>query len=315
MVNLPLLEYYQATLEIAFIIVETLAIAGTFGAVFNFNVKAGPGRSAAWNATAHLLITTDYLWRYYNSMARARPFDPTEVINLYETIPSKYLLEGARYKNFEKIQIKVPFRMLIIGGSGSGKTLFTASLLRIFNCFSKIWLFARNLDEPIYRWMRDWFAEFEKKALKGRKRIFFYSNDISEIPEATDFDPTENNLVLLDDLINDKNLGKSNVANLFTMGRKNNVSVAFLSQSFFRVPMIIRQNATQIVLKKVASMKDFKRIVAEYSLDLDPTALASLYKKCVRTVKDHFIIDLEATDQNLKYRHNFRGIPMPDSED
>ena len=44
-----------------------------------------------------------------------------ELIDWYKEIPSKFLTKSHN-PNFNKHGIKLPFRMLIIGGSGSGKT-------------------------------------------------------------------------------------------------------------------------------------------------------------------------------------------------
>lgn len=43
-----------------------------------------------------------------------------ELVDWYKKIPSKYLTKSHN-PNFSTHGIKVPFRMLIVGGSGSGK--------------------------------------------------------------------------------------------------------------------------------------------------------------------------------------------------
>lgn len=44
-----------------------------------------------------------------------------ELINWYEVIPKKFLL-SQHNPNYDLHKIKLPFRMLIIGSSGAGKT-------------------------------------------------------------------------------------------------------------------------------------------------------------------------------------------------
>lgn len=232
--------------------------------------------------------------------------DELQIVNMYSRLHRKYLPNTIKYRNYRRMRINLPARIAVIGSSGSGKTNLVVNLIRLFNCFSKIYLFARNLDEPLYKFLRDWFAKIEKKA---KIQIFFYSNDIGEIPPVETMDPRQNNLVLFDDLINDKNLGKSNVPNYFTMGRKMNVTTIFISQSWFKIPQIIRQNLQYIILKKISSLKDLGRMIAENNLELDPKAFKRLYNQCVQTLGDFMLIDLDSPPQ-LKWRCGFEPIDI-----
>ncbi len=58
----------------------------------------------------------------------------------------KYVNPNVKYH-----QIKIPFRMTVIGASRSGKTNILLNLLNMMtNTFNHIYLFTRNLDEPLY---------------------------------------------------------------------------------------------------------------------------------------------------------------------
>ena len=72
---------------------------------------------------------------------------------------------------------------------------------------------------------------------------------------------------------------------------------------------MIRQNADYMVLKKINSSKDLKRIVSEYSLDLSADDIMKLYKYAnTGELTDFFLIDLINTDYKYKYRKNFEPI-------
>jgi hypothetical protein len=229
--------------------------------------------------------------------------------NAYTALPKRYLERSQKYKNYKHVGIDLPARILVIGSSGSGKTNWLISMIRIFGCFRRIYLFAKCLDEPLYRMLIDYFARLEKKL---KTEILFYSNDITEIPTASsmaaDGDPV---LVILDDLINAQNLMKSNVPDLFTMGRKSGITTILLSQSYFKVPQLLRQNSSFIVLKKVASSRDLVRICSEYSLGIDSKELIRMYKSCVKGIEDFMIISPNDYE-GKQFRCGFKPIRVPD---
>ena len=60
-------------------------------------------------------------------------------------------------------------------------------------------------------------------------------------------------LIVFDDMIADKESNKKlslNVTEMFLRGRKLNISLAFISQSCFKVPKTIRINATLYIIMK-----------------------------------------------------------------
>jgi hypothetical protein len=228
------------------------------------------------------------------------------VTNLYESvIPSRFKQSAVRYKNYKRMRIDLPARVLVIGGSGSGKSNLVACLINAFGCFNKVLLVARELDEPIWKWLRHLFSKIEKKL---GKQILFYTDDLAEVPDVKAFDPAEQTLIIVDDMINDKNLGKSNIPNIWTMGRKYGITSILISQSYYKVPMILRQNSNYIILKKVASLADLGRITREYNLDMDPKQLMHLYRHVVKTIKDFLLIDVNSNEPGMQFRNGFKPI-------
>jgi len=57
------------------------------------------------------------------------------------------------------------------------------------------------------------------------------------------------------------------VEEIFLRGRRAGITVMVVAQNFHALPIIVRSNATLIIVKKVNSTKDLKRILAKYSLD------------------------------------------------
>ena len=164
-----------------------------------------------------------------------------KIENLYEKIP-KELLDKVENPNFHLHNLKLPFRMCIVAPSGSGKTNFLVNLLSIFSngvgTFQSISIITRNKDEPLYRW------------ISGKSDQLVIKEGLSNTPPLDKFDKDYNHLVVWDDLVLSKDL--TMVENMFIRARKLNVSVIFISQSYFKIPKIIRNNCSYMALLKLS---------------------------------------------------------------
>ena len=181
-----------------------------------------------------------------------------KIINMYERIPKKFLDE-AENPNFNLHHLKLPYRMIIIAPSGSGKTNFLVNLLSLFGkgegTYATICILTRNKDEPLYKWLED--------ISDGRISI---KEGLVNVPPLDKFDKKENHLVIWDDLVLSKDL--SSVESYYIRARKLNVSCIFLSQSFFRIPKIIRGNCNYMVILKLANQRDCNLIMSEFGLSV-----------------------------------------------
>lgn len=228
------------------------------------------------------------------------------VKNYYEILPKKYKQDKPTYPNFSKIRIELPFRCLIIGASGSGKTNLLLNIISNINAWNKIFLIAKNTSEPLYKFLIDLIKEIERIT---KSSILTVGNNIEDIPDIDSIDPKNSNLLILDDLISEKESKLNNINSIFIRGRKQNLSTIFISQSYFKIPKMIRQNADYMILKKINSSKDLKRIVSEYALDVSADDIMRLYKHANNgELTDFFLIDLITTDYRYKYRKNFDPI-------
>ena len=101
-------------------------------------------------------------------------------------------------------------------------------------------------------------AEEKKWELKTKnpKTFFDYSQTIDDVYEhLEDYNPTKKMRVLIvfDDMIADMESNKKLspiVTELFLRGRKFNISLVFISQSYFKVPKTRRLNATHYFIMK-----------------------------------------------------------------
>ena len=59
---------------------------------------------------------------------------------------------------------------------------------------------------------------------------------------------------MIADMIHNRNLNPV-VTESFTRGRKLNISIAFITQSYFKVPKDVRLNSTHFFIMKISSRK------------------------------------------------------------
>ena len=75
------------------------------------------------------------------------------------------------------------------------------------------------------------------------------------------------------------------LAKLFIRGRKLNISLVFITQSYFAVPENIRLNSTHYCVMKVPSKRQLQQIAFNHSSDIDFQEFMNLYKN---VLQNHF---------------------------
>ena len=99
-----------------------------------------------------------------------------------------------------------------------------------------------------------------------------------------DYNPRKERKVLIvfddmiADMINDKKLD-SIVTEFFIRGRKLNVSIVFITQSYFKVPKDVRLNSTHFFIMKIPNKRELQQIALTHSSDIDFKDFMKIYKK------------------------------------
>ena len=76
-------------------------------------------------------------------------------------------------------------------------------------------------------------------------------------------------------MINNKKLHLA-VTELFIRGRKLNISIVFITQSYFKVPKEVRLNTTHFCIMKITNKRELQQIAINRSSDID---FMKIYKK------------------------------------
>jgi hypothetical protein len=236
----------------------------------------------------------------------------SEVINLYEHIPPTEIQDNRRnYATYPEFKIDVPFRAIVVGGSGSCKSNFVLSMLiNKMNCWNKLYFICKRVDEPLYKWyLRKLFVRQCKDQLPD---YFYFSNRIEDCPLYTDLNPDERTLIVIDDFASDEKTIQKSVKDLFSHGRKSGASIVWVTQNFYSTSTFIRANVNLVIFKKVRGARNLNMIFREYgpSVGRSDTELRKIYDTIMNgRQQDAMVLDLETTDPSLQVRKNFVGIP------
>jgi hypothetical protein len=219
------------------------------------------------------------------------------IVNMYERMPKKYT-NNAFNPNVDLHGISLPFRMCVAAPSGSGKTNFIMNLLMVFSqgrvgTFKSIFVCTRNSDEPLLNWCRDVAPDI------------VISEGIGSTPALDSFDKKENHLIIWDDLIMEKKL--TSIEEAYIRARNRNVSCVFISQSYYKIPKIIRQNCTFLVLLKLSGAREANMIMSENGLGVTREKLLAIYQHATAEKLAPLLIDLAAPVE-AKFRRGFEVL-------
>ena len=136
-----------------------------------------------------------------------------------------------------------PYRILIVGGSGSGKTNALLNLIKNQPDIDKIYMYAKDPYEKKYQYLISKCEIVELNHFNDPKAFTEYSNGMQDAyKNIEDYNPIKKRkiLIVFDDMIADMiNNNKLNpiVTKLFIRGRKLNISIVFITQSYIKVPI------------------------------------------------------------------------------
>ena len=236
-----------------------------------------------------------------NNASTATDNNSSEIVNLYKKIPTHFL-NSTENPNFDLHHLKIPFYMCVVAPSGSGKTNFLINLIELFSrnngTFASITIITRNADEPLYRWIQTLSDQIVVK------------EGLSHTPPLDKFDKDYNHLVVWDDLVLSKDL--TMVEQYYIRARKFNVSVMFLSQSYFKIPKIIRNNCSYMIILKLSGNREVNLILSEFGLGVSKEQLLKMYEFATMEKFSPLLIDMEG-DPLHRFRKGFLTILNPNN--
>ena len=95
------------------------------------------------------------------------------------------------------------------------------------------------------------------------------------------------------------------ITELFIKGRKLNISLVFITQSYFTVPKNIRLISTHYSVTKIRNKRKLEQIAFNHSSDIDFQDFMNLYKKCTAKPYSFLVTDTTlASDNSSCFRKN-----------
>lgn len=178
------------------------------------------------------------------------------------------------------------FRALLVGESGTGKTVFLLYILLADNIlnYDKLYIFARSLYQLEYQvleaGLRHNLTKQNIAKLMGSEEFttknnltindtaqlikqyqdtyenknppvieYEFSSDPCSIPDPSELDMQKRNLIVFDDIMTERK--QTTAENFYTRGRSANCDCIYLSQNYTKLPLhTIRSNANFMVFFK-----------------------------------------------------------------
>ena len=141
-----------------------------------------------------------------------------------------------------------------------------------------------------------------------------YSNDMQDVHKnIEDYNPIKKRkiLIVFDNMIADmisNNRLNPIVTELFIRGRKLNISIVFITQSYFQIPKDVRLNSTHFFIMKIPNKRELQQIVLNHSSDIDFKDFMNIYKKSTKERYSFLVNDTTLpSDDPLRFRKNLLG--------
>ena len=133
-------------------------------------------------------------------------------------------------------------------------------------------------------------------------------NDVYE--NIDDYNPNRRRKILIffDNMIADIMANKkfqSIIKELFVRYRKLNISLVFITQSYFSLPKDVRLNSTHYLITKINNKRELQNIAFNHSTNIDYQDFMKIYRECTREAYSFLTIDTALSSSNpLRFRKN-----------
>ena len=172
-------------------------------------------------------------------------------------------------------------------------------------------MYARNLSEPKYEYLIKKREDAGVKHLNNPNAFIECSNTMGDVYENINgYNPIRKRkkLIVFDDMIADIMTNKkfqAIIKELFIRCRKLNISLVFITQSYFSVPKDARLNTTHYFIMKINNRIELKNIATDHSSDIDYQDFNKMYIECTKEPYNFLTIDATLpTSDLLRFRKN-----------
>ena len=119
-------------------------------------------------------------------------------------------------------------------------------------------------------------------------------------------------LIVFDDVISDIMINKrfqTTIQELLIRCRKLNISLVFITQSYFSVPKEVRSNSTHYLIMKIHNRRELQQTAINHSSEIDYKDFQKIYRNC--TKEPYFFLTINTTlPVNMRFTKKFSDPPL-----
>ena len=135
-------------------------------------------------------------------------------------------------------------------------------------------------------WLKS--VKSKNKAFKWSKRFFECFNTMDDVYEnINDYNLSRKRKIsiVFDDMIADIMTNKqfqAIIKKLFIRCRKLNISLVFITQSYFSISKDVRLTSSHYLIMKINNRKNLQNIPIDHSADIDYKGFMKIYRECTK---------------------------------
>ena len=169
-------------------------------------------------------------------------------------------------------------------------------------------MYAKDLEEPKYQLLIEKREQAGIKYVEDKNAFIEYSNNMDDIyDDINDYNKKRMRKVLIvfDDMIlhvMSDNKAQQVLKERFI--RNLNISLCFLTQSYFSVAKGVRLNCTHYIIFKLNNMRELQKITINHSADIDYKDFVKIYRDC--TKEPFTVLTIDTTQPvDKRFKNNF----------
>ena len=144
-------------------------------------------------------------------------------------------------------------------------------------------MYAKDLSEPKYKYLIKKRKDVGVKHVNNLNAFIECSNTMDGVFEnIDDYNPNRKRKILIVfDMIADIMTNKKFqdiIKEFFIRCRKLNISLVFITQSYFSVPIDVRLNSTLYLIMKINNRKELQNIAINHSANIDDKDFMKIYR-------------------------------------
>ena len=165
-------------------------------------------------------------------------------------------------------------------------------------------MYAKDLSDSKYEYLINKRENAGIKHLNDSNAFSECSNTMDDVYHNIDhYNPSRERkiLTIFDDMIADIMDNKkfqAIIKELFIRCRKLNISLVFITQSYFSVPKDVRLNTTHYFIMKINNKRELQNLAINHSADIEYQDFKKIYRECTKKPYNFLTIDttLPASD-------------------